>query len=128
MRARVTRAMVYAEFVMFCKAAGKVNHDVVAEADRPYVGAWKLQYDPHPDHTGYIIQEILEDQGTSYPLGHERRPARAMAGVMCFTRLVLKSIRIDNLVQRQYDKIQEAIEALRPDLEETGEWMFKKRR
>ena len=126
-RMRVTRSMVYAEFVMFCQAAGKVNHDKVAEADRPLVGAWKLQYDPHPDHTGYIIQEILEDQGISFPLGHERRPARAMANTMCFTRLTLKSIRIDSLVQRQYEKIQEAIKALRPDLEDVGEWMFRRK-
>lgn len=125
MRQRTTRGLVYGEFVGLCYAAGKVNHDKVAAADRPYIGAWHLQYDPI--RKGYVIEEVTEE-GVCWPLGFERRPAGEMMRTMRFAAAVLESIRIDNLVQRQYDQIQKAIAALKPDIENVGEWMFKQRR
>lgn len=110
---RTTRAMVYAAFTEFCKVAGKVNHDKVSAPRRPLPGAWQIDYDPHPDHTGYIIKEILEDNGIySYPLGNRRRPAGEMARTMNFARLAIKAIKIDEMVQKQKAQIQEAISVL----------------
>ncbi|MHA2043495.1 MAG: hypothetical protein ACW99G_01800 [Candidatus Thorarchaeota archaeon] len=123
---RTTRSTVYGVFVQLCKAASKVNHVDVDEGERPLPGAWELQYDYQ--RKGYIIRTVLEDWGYSFPMGVQVRKAGEMVRAMDFSISLLKEIRVDNLVRRQQEKLQEIRDALRPDIEDVSEWMFKDRR
>jgi hypothetical protein len=61
-------------------------------------------------------------------MGVQVRKAGEMVRAMDFSISLLKEIRVDNLVRRQQEKLQEIRDALRPDIEDVSEWMFKDRR
>jgi hypothetical protein len=65
-------------FSLFCKAIGKR-----VAATYNDTGAWTLDY--AKEYGGYVIQEIINDQGArEMPLGHERLTATELVERMRF--------------------------------------------
>jgi len=76
---RPTRTELNEVFNLFCEAIGKRVADTYDDT-----GAWTL--DHAKDYGGYVIQEIVNDQGArEMPLGHERLSATELVERMRFS-------------------------------------------
>lgn len=102
---RITRSEVYGTFRMLCKAASKVVAETVKAEDRPFVGAWGLDY---MVRAGYVIKEVTEN-GYDFPMGMRFRPAREMVRTMEFTIQVIERMEFDKDMRRLKAVANEAI-------------------
>ena len=89
---RATKSVVNEVFTLFCKAIGKR-----IAATYNDTGAWTL--DHAKEYGGYVIQEIINDQGArEMPLGHERVSGTELIERM---RFALRSFEQRNTKQNQ---------------------------